>query len=350
MRRMWIWLPALLALLYGCSDSNEAMPDDGNVSVRLVLNMPAAGVSFGEYPDSPEGNDYHLDPRDVQMLVYDTEGKFKDRAVMSLVIPMQGQYYRYTLTGQLTRLKKKDVENGTDYRIVVLCNLSGHSRVNFPFGTLESLTESELYGQMSFVCPNTEDLAKKIMTKEESGRIPMWGKVTTGIVDNGEINVNMLRAMAKVRVKLSDGLKTTGFTLSKVVVKEGCAKGLMVPSDADTMEDTPADLSEDEDRNVATDDASSLAITNMPFYTPSEESGIYYTYLPEQKKGESSMEVTINGTAYSLEFGNYETKVKFPVVRNYYYDFTITKIFASGELAYQVCQWEQMTAPDITFD
>lgn len=350
MRRIWIWLPALLALLFGCSGSDETMPDDGNVSMRLVLNMPAAGASFGDYPESPEGNDYHLDPRDVQMLVYDTEGKFKDRAVMSLVTPVPEHYYRYTLTGQLTCLKKKDVESGTKYRIVVLCNLSGHSRVDFPFGTLERLTESGLYGQMSFVCPNTEDLAKKIMTEDEDGRIPMWGKVTTGIVDNGEISVDMLRAMAKVRVKLSDGLKKEGFNLSKVVVNGGCTKGLMVPSSADTMEATPTDLSKDEDGNVAKDEDSSFAITNMPFYTPSGEDGIYYTYLPEQGKGKSSMEVTINGTAYSLEFGNYKTKVKFPVVRNYYYDFTITKIFASGELAYQVCQWEQMTAPDITFD
>lgn len=351
MRRIWIWLPALLALLSGCSDGNEAMPDNGNVSVRLVLNMPVTGASFSEYRDKPEGNDYYLHPLDVQMLVYDTKGTFKDRAVMSLLTPMPDHYSQYTLTGQLTCLKKEDVEEGMNYRIVVLCNLSGHSKVYFPIGTLESLTENKLYGQMSFICPNTEDLAKKIMTPEESGRIPMWGKVTTEIVDNGEINVNILRAMAKVRVQLSNELKKDNFTLSKVVVDKGCAKGLMTPSGADEMETTPDYLPKDENGNIAKDDDAdaSFAINNMPFYTSGED-GIYYTYLPEQEKGKSSMVVTINDSEYSLEFGDYEKKERFPVVRNYYYDFTITKIFASGELAYQVCQWEKMQAPEISFD
>lgn len=350
MRRIWIWLPTLLALLSGCSDGNEAMPDDGNVSVRLVLNMPVAGASFGNYQDKPEGNDYYLHPLDVQMLVYDTEGTFKDRAVMSRVTQVGSSYYQYTLTGQLTRLKKKDVEEGTDFRIVVLCNLSGHSKVYFPIGTLESLTESGLYRQMSFICKNNDELAKKIMTPEESGRIPMWGKVTTEIVDNGVINVNMLRAMAKVRVQLSGELQDAGFNLSKVVVDKGCAKGLMTPFGADGMDATPDYLSKDNNGNIAKNDDASFTITDMPFYTFPEEDGIYYTYLPEQEKGKSSMAVTINDSEYSLEFGDYEKKERFPVVRNYYYDFTITKIFASGELAYKVCQWEEMQAPEISFD
>ena len=344
-------LPVLLAaVLAGCSKEREIpSPDDGAVTVRLVLNMPSPRAGGTAEPDAePEGNDYWLHPRDVQLLVYDTEGNFEDRVVMSLLTPVTGTFNRYTLSGTLTRLRKADVEGGKSYRIVVLCNLAGACPVAFPYGDIPA-TEEELYGGMTFEYPLENTLTHAIFDETDSGRIPMWGKKTAVLKDCSTITVDMLRAMAKVKVCLDRNAliqedSDATYTLSSVVVKHCHMQGSMAPRYAGEQADTYEPAADEE--NVV-GDFHGMAV---PFHEHPAGSGEFYIYLPEQKKGGSEMEVTINNHVYPLKFGDYSTKKLFPVVRNYYYVFNIVKINTTNGLVYQVCKWQEMEAGEIVFD
>lgn len=346
MRAVFI-LSACLLLLAGCSRSEGPLEglaeSDESVTVRLVLNMPSAAADNTDAGESV-GNESWISTQDVQLLVYDTDGNFADKASMSRVTPIEAAANRYLLTGTLTRLRKADVESGAQYRIVVLANMLGTLHVDFPYDGVPD-REEDLYNDwLTFDFPIDNSVTREILNRESNGRIPMWGK-RTGTLRNGEeIKVDMLRALAKVKVSLSAALVSSNHTLNGVETQQGHIHGSMVPAGAAEMADTP--LSKEDDRiNVEGDYHSTV-----PFVESPEGSGVFYTYLPEQKKGSSHMKVTINGDTYELYFGDYTEHKKFPVVRNHYYEFTITEVNSSGELHYQVCDWNVVEAGDIEFD
>ncbi len=329
-------------LLVGCS-KEKTSPVEESLTVHLMLNMPATRADAVTAADV-EGNDYYLSPRDVQLLVYDTDGNYLDRAIMTSVSPITGTYNQYTVTGTMTGLSKADVESGTQYRLVVLTNLAGDCPVYFPHGQIPS-TESELYSKTIFETSVGTTLTQNLLESAASGRIPMWGKKTTALMDGSTIEVDMLRALAKVKVYLdSDVLNRDGvYDLSSVVVKNCYLQGHMTPLNASTS-DTYEPGSDEV--NVVSDHVEAT----VPFYEYPADSGVYYIYLPEQSKGTAHMELTINNSVYRMEFGDYSTLTKFPVVRNWYYTFRVTEIKTSHTLVYQVCKWNEVTVDTITFD
>ncbi len=343
-RRIFGWVvPIILSvLLMGCS-REEITPEEEQLTVRLMLNMPA--TKAGEITaEDVEGNDYYLSPRDVQLLVYDTEGNFVDRAIMTSLAPVAGSFSRYTVTGIMTGLPKAEVESGAQYRLVVLANLVGNCQVSFPFGLIPA-KESALYAQTAFeISPNTT-LTQNLLTAVESGRIPMWGKKTTALQDGSTIEVDMLRALAKVKVYLDkDVLNKDGiYDLTSVVVKHCNMRGSLTPLNAATSDTY---LPESGEVNVLTGHTEA----SVPFYEYPAGSDDYYIYLPEQSKGSAQMELTINNSVYGLQFGDYSTMTQFPVMRNGYYIFRVTGIKTSNTLVYQVCKWKEVTVDEITFD
>ena len=346
MKAASVWLACLL-LLAGCSRSEGPLEglaeSDESVTVRLVLNMPSA-TADNTGADESVGNESWISTQDVQLLVYHADGTFADKASMSRVTPIEAAANRYLLTGTLTRLRKADVESGAQYRIVVLANMLGTLHVDFPYDGVPD-READLYNDwLTFDFPIDNSITREILNKDPNGRIPMWGKRTGTLKDGETIKVDMLRALAKVKVSLSAALVSSNHTLNGVETQQGHIHGSMVPAGAAEMADTP--LSKEDDRiNVEGDYHSTV-----PFVESPEGSGVFYTYLPEQKKGGSHMRVTINGDTYELYFGDYATLTKFPVVRNHYYEFTITKVNSSGELHYSVCDWNEIKVDDIEFD
>ncbi len=337
------WVPTLLSvLLVGCSKEKES-PLEERLTVHLMLNMPATRADAVTAADV-EGNDYYLSPRDVQLLVYDTDGNFRDRAIMTSLTPVAGSYTRYTVTGTMTGLSKTEVESGTQYRLVVLSNLAGDCPVYFPYGQIPS-TESDLYSKTIFETSVSTTLTQNLLDSAASGRIPMWGKKTTALQDGSTIEVDMLRALAKVKVYLdSDVLNRDGiYDLTSVVVDNCNMSGNLAPLNAatsDTYEPSSTEV------NIP----SELKRSAVPFYEYPAGSNVFYIYLPEQAKGAAEMEVIINNSVYNLQFGDYATMTKFPVVRNWYYTFRITEIKTDNTLVYQVCKWNEVTVDPITFD
>ena len=332
-----------LLLLTSCKPVTE-VPGDDFLSVHLVLNMPStkSNVAPDFTPETaPDGNDYWIHPLDVEMLVYDAEGNFVDHAIMSRVTPTDF-YNRYSLTATLTHLSRSDVENGATYRLVVLTNLSGECRVSFPYSRIPQ-REEELYSTLIFEYSLNNTLSHEILDSERGGRIPMWGKLTTSLRQGDYISIDLLRSVAKVKVYLSERLRAEGNTIQSVAVKHCHMQGCISPTNAAAVQATYSP--QDEVNVVGQFHGDKVYLHEHP-----EGSGDYYIYLPEQKRGDSEMEVMIGNSVYSLRFGDYSTKELFPVVRNYYYTFKITDIQTSNDLIYQVCQWDEMSADDIIFD
>lgn len=347
MKAASVWLACLL-LLAGCSHSEGPLEglaeSDESVTVRLVLNMPSAAADNTDAGESVVGNESWISTQDVQLLVYREDGTFADKASMSRVTPIEATANHYLLTGTLTRLRKADVESGTQYRIVMLANMLGTLHVDFPYDGVPDREEDLYNDRLTFDFPIDNSVTREILNKDPNGRIPMWGK-RTGTLRNGEaIEVDMLRALAKVKVSLSAALVSSNHILNGVEVQHGHIHGSMVPAGAAEMDNTPS--SKDDYRINVEGEYNST----VPFVESPEEIGVFYTYLPEQKKGNSHMKVTINDDTYELYFGDYATLTKFPVVRNHYYEFTITKVNPSGELHYSVCDWNEIKVDDIEFD
>ena len=156
----------------------------------------------------------------------------------------------------------------------------------------------------------------------------------------------MLRAMAKVEVKLDDNFNAT---LEGVSIDKHNAAGYVVPEGYNTITNTGALFQQPVFRPLA-----GLGTTGSESFTGNN--GTYHIYLPEYENvGEGAtpavMTVTIDGEDYPLYFKDYEKDTPFDIVRNHYYQYTITSISESVEfeLNYQVEVWKDITNPTVTF-
>lgn len=184
--------------------------------------------------------------------------------------------------------------------------------------------------------------------------IPMWGvKETTLQLAKGELTkltepIYLLRAMAKVEVKL-DASIAEDFDLTSVVVDKYNSTGNVLPSFT-TLQDTELM----DDQSVFNPNAS--LVENALAFNEVEGEETFFIYLPEyQNVGEdvtpAEMKVVIDGIEYTLHFKDYTDDSPFNIVRNHYYQYTITGVNGGVELElnYQVENWTDVKNPTINF-
>jgi len=97
---------------------------------------------------------------------------------------------------------------------------------------------------------------------------------------------------------------------------------------------------------------------NLAFVEGSED--VFYIYLPEyQNVGEgaspASMTLMVDGKEYTLEFKDYATETPFNIVRNHYYQYTITSVntvenVLVTELLYQSMPWTDVDNGELNFN
>lgn len=207
--------------------------------------------------------------------------------------------------------------------------------------------------------------------------IPMFGvKTITLPLNPGELNdftadpIFLLRAMAKVEVKLSDetaaSYNLAGVTLNTYNKKGNCLPGGL---DEETVEETK-DLCYPDNDSENSDDPSCFNPyididkgTNLEFTVTDN---VCIVYLPEvvNGTGDAELKMTLaltdksgNSVALSnsnLYFHDYsvETKPKFNIVRNHWYQYTVTVNDAkevTPTLYYQVWPWEDIDNGTLTF-
>lgn len=360
-RFLFIGILLILLCLNSCDTSSDLTEhDEAGITIRLVVSIRdnasfrTKTIDMGE--TSAIGNEYYIQPQDVQVLVYNLDGQFRCRATMTTV-ETTNNFSRYIITGALSGLTDPDSEK--EYKVVILANLRGMCPVAFS-ADHQVQTEQELYDALTFPFYIQDTLfSNRVLTgSHDMGRIPMWGMKTTQLKDQMEISMDMLRALSKVEVCIDANI---GRSLQKVVLHHGQSKGYITPKQAATQKDTYRvdDNNAPEEINIPS--SSNMLNIDIPFV---EEGGHYYLYLPEQptlmptdiEKGVYMM-VTVDDEKYPLYFATYDEPVgtftqkhPFPVLRNHWYTFNITNVFPDKtELRYEICDWNKRNG-DIEFN
>lgn len=335
-------IPALLLLLaatlVSCvyDDAPVLRNDDARRAVQVTFTLAAGnaptdtraeGPTWGDYYPNKNGTEWEnaIDPDDLQVLLYTADNAYIAR-VENLV------YFRnddgtYTYHGQLTA-DADDLTPDTSYKIMVFANCG-----------INNDTET-----------NISTLANTTFTRDGADYIPLWGvKTTTLNLTPGTANnldkIDLLRAMAKVEVTLSDAL-TDEYTLSSVTLNRYNQTGYCLPAGYNAVRETK-DLEREDDTPASFRPYESLVTTDIPF-TVNTDGNTAVCYLPEYKADDANpaqLTITLdNGKSYPLDLKDYNGGY-YDLVRNHIYRYTITGV-NDGTLTvqYLVQPWELVTS------
>lgn len=180
----------------------------------------------------------------------------------------------------------------------------------------------------------------------------MWGVVKIPATltlgkQNKLHNIQMLRAMAKVSVKLRDDMTAYGYAIGSMTVNNYNTKGYCVPKTFNEVDNT-SDVRFANSLNVLDSHADKIA---LPITAP--------LYLPEyDNSGTNPTTITVNlnrngkleGT-YTLYFRNYDSDGKptgptYPIQRNHYYQYLIYKETGKIIVTLHVRKWNRRIYPE----
>ena len=377
MKKWYTYIIMLAALLFAsCNVMEDPLHSDGEcetepVNVRLILSMMGGrGLSraLTDTPTSetyldeePLGNEYYINPYDVEVLIFDAKtDAFIERASMVRATPAN-TYHEYQLNGTLTK-----VEKDADYHIVVLANLNGASYCNNFSTPAATATMTEFLEGLTYTGYD-KDFTSKIINEDAAGRIPMWGITTTTLQDGITVSLDLLRAMAKVKVKMAKGGGLSGAALS--IANAG---GHVTP----TMQTgTSTDGKTQRVRATHIPDGISTinGITTENILTFSKindtednEYDEYVIFIPEYMNLNSGATVPANALStaasikltvgsgesakdYRIEFKDYTDNTGyFDIIRNYYYEYEVSiENGTDMELIITINNWNYR---DVTYD
>lgn len=385
MRKWYTYIIMLATVLFGsCNLEDTLFPEQEcetekeAVNVRLILSMmEGRGLSRAPLTDTPTsetyldeeplGNEYYINPYDVEVLIFNANTNvFVERATMVRATPTDN-YHEYQLDGTLT-----EVNGETNYHVVLLANLHGSSYCNNFTTPTTGTTMSTFLEGLTYTSYNAA-FTGKLLEEDSTERIPMWGITTTKLTDGTTIRLNLLRSMAKIRVNLE--LEADGYTLSKVTLNNANPGGFFTPSmeKGITTAGITANVSEvripeglTQLESLAFEKVDDSYIIYVPeCYTFSEDNEgakTAETYITVELKDNGGNVVDLEGND-KLYFREYRATDEtagivngsfFDIVRNYFYDYTITAVNTSSEevslnIQYQVMGWTSVTNPNLTF-
>lgn len=334
-----------------------SLPDGSTAQVAFTLKLdktqPATRTTtWGNDYDSQPGEGYENRIDQLQVVLYSEDNTaYPLHNLWQEASSTQGGEDTYTFVGSIDTNDADSPQAGT-YKIMVFANCGEMS--DYAFDGIDELPFNYLYDDATHT-PTTA--------------IPMWGVTTAKLtlkpgerqtLDNG---IDLLRALAKVEVKLQDNTDTQGFSLTDVTISTANTQGYCLPLDYDKVETTAA-LNREEETGITTfHPYPNSAITTDLAFT-NDGNNTYTLYLPEYEYDNSTgntpatLAVTVadgdgQEETYPLEFRTYEegqpTGDAYNIVRNHLYRYTITKI-DNGQLTVQhrVMPWEKVTS-DITY-
>lgn len=187
---------------------------------------------------------------------------------------------------------------------------------------------------------------------EERKYIPMWGVVkipaTLTLGKQNQLpNIQMLRAMAKVSVKLRDDMTAYGYAIGSMTVNNYNTKGYCVPKTFNEVDNT-SEVRFANSLNVFDSHADNIALsTTAPLYLPEyDNSGTNPTTITVNLNRNGTLEGT-----YKLEFRNYDSDGKptgptYPIQRNHYYQYWIYKETGKIIVTLHVRKWNRRIYPE----
>ena len=242
MKKWYAYIILLASVLFdSCNIEDTLFPDQEcdtktePVNVRLILSMMGGEGMSRALTDNPTGeahpeaepslgNEYYINPYDVEVLVFTCDAtpeksKFVERASM-VRASETNDYYQYQLDGTLTK-----IQEGTPYRMVVLANMNGSCYTTGAIPLEEGTTTMKEYLHSLAYTGYTANFTNSLLTSDTE-RIPMWGTTAAYLNDGAQINMDLLRAMAKVKVKMP---KNLGKELSAVTLEYANPSGYVTP-------------------------------------------------------------------------------------------------------------------------
>ena len=327
-------LLGLLSITSCGFDDGYDKEDTGDVKVAFRMsfandNTRAVNDGWGEYDPTDPGDPYEnaINADQLQIKVCDKDGNIIGDVQDVRVIENQ-------ITG--TWEKAGDLLKQAN-KIMVFANCG---------------TDNVTQGNIASLAFRVDD------TKQY---IPMWG-VTTLTKDlvvgkqNNLGTIDLLRSLAKVKVKMAEGMKARGYALGSITFNNYNTEGYALPVTYNTSKNTKEILFSGS-LNAKPSWSQSVTMTNT---TTDEES--IMLYIPEydnktaaaDKKASITLNLKCDGTddgTYTLQFCNYVDGVADPttlynIQRNHYYEYTVNKDDRLN-VTLKVLKWNKRTHSEI---
>lgn len=325
----------LCMMMAACSDSDDDAVGTEDVSVAFTLTVAdatstrAENDGWDDYSPGQDGilNENMVNTDDIIIAIYDDKGNKVDIVEdlrVTKISDASGTGTMYAITG-VWRNAKPNVERAKRLMVMANCNTSVWSDPS----TL------------------TYDLLP-----EERKYIPMWGVVKIPATltlgkQNKLHNIRMLRAMAKVSVKLRDDMTAYGYAIGSMTVNNYNTKGYCVPKTFNEVDNT-SEVRFANSLNVLDSHADNIALsTTAPLYLPEyDNSGTNPTTITVNLNRNGTLEGT-----YTLYFRNYDSDGKptgptYPIQRNHYYQYLIYKETGKIIVTLHVRKWNRRIYPE----
>lgn len=333
-----VWM---LCALASCSNDEELVQEYIPVQVGFTLSTGSNYGTRAFHPDQGEtegtGYENYIDivNRDFRFYIFNIDNTFMEEFKVMMVTPLGNSEYPSTYY-VLGELKNAPPEK---FKVVVIAhwdNYPSSDKLEVGKTTIEELCEGSDYDYVQPFVPSTEQ------------KIPLYGVRTyqdktfrPNFCTNLE-EINMLRAMAKVTVKIGDDVN---YTLTDARVNRFAGHGMAAP--IGIYDNTGNECAAWKD-GLHVDHAHTINSGSTAFPIHSEDGKEYTIYLPEYVNVDSDypsyITVTLsNGISYDIYFRNYidgkPTDTRMDIVRNHYYQFTINKVGAGISVVYEVADW-----------
>lgn len=325
----------LCMVMAACSDSDDDAVGTEDVSVAFTLTVADATSTradndgWDDYSPAQDGilNENMVNTDDIIIAIYDDKGNKVDIVEdlrVTKISDASGTGTMYAITG-VWRNAKPNVERAKRLMVMANCNTS-------------------VWGDPSTL---TYDLLP-----EERKYIPMWGVVKIPATltlgkQNKLHNIRMLRAMAKVRVKLRDDMTDYGYAIGSMTVNNYNTKGYCVPKTFNEVDNT-SDVRFANSLNVLDSHADKIELpTTAPLYLPEyDNSGTNPATITVNLNRNGKLEGT-----YTLYFRNYDSDGKptgptYPIQRNHYYQYLIYKETGKIIVTLHVRKWNRRIYPE----
>ena len=325
----------LCMVMAACSDSDDDAVGTEDVSVAFTLTVADATSTradndgWDDYSPAQDGilNENMVNTDDIIIAIYDDKGNKVDIVEdlrVTKISDASGTGTMYAITG-VWRNAKPNVERAKRLMVMANCNTS-------------------VWGDPSTL---TYDLLP-----EERKYIPMWGVVKIPATltlgkQNKLHNIRMLRAMAKVSVKLRDDMTDYGYAIGSMTVNNYNTKGYCVPKTFNEVDNT-SDVRFANSLNVLDSHADIIELpTTAPLYLPEyDNSGTNPTTITVKLNRNGKLEGT-----YTLYFRNYDSDGKptgptYPIQRNHYYQYLIYKETGKIIVTLHVRKWNRRIYPE----
>lgn len=325
----------LCMVMAACSDSDDDAVGTEDVSVAFTLTVADATSTradndgWDDYSPGQDGilNENMVNTDDIIIAIYDDKGNKVDIVEdlrVTKISDASGTGTMYAITG-VWRNAKPNVERAKRLMVMANCNTS-------------------VWGDPSTL---TYDLLP-----EERKYIPMWGVVKIPATltlgkQNKLHNIRMLRAMAKVSVKLRDDMTDYGYAIGSMTVNNYNTKGFCVPKTFNEVDNT-SDVRFANSLNVFDSHADKIELpTTAPLYLPEyDNSGTNPTTITVKLNRNGKLEGT-----YTLYFRNYDSDGKptgptYPIQRNHYYQYLIYKETGKIIVTLHVRKWNRRIYPE----